>query len=334
MSDRVHQLLAAGQSVWLDFLGRDLIQSGELQQLVDAGHLTGITSNPSIFNKSITGSELYSEDIERLAAQGVRDPYEAFVRLASADIGDACDALLPLHEETEGRDGLVSFELPPGIENDIEASVAEAHRLCDAVNRPNVMIKVPGTEAGVEILRRLTVDGLNINQTLLFSVEVYERTAEAYIAGLEQRLADGGDISRIASVASFFVSRVDTAVDALLPAGSPQRGTAAVANARHAYARFQEIFSGARWERLANHGAGVQRPLWASTSTKNPDYRDVLYVESLVAPNTVNTLPEATLKAVLDHCLVAPMSPEDIANGETALQRLAGAGVNMTAVTD
>jgi transaldolase len=178
------------------------------------------------------------------------------------------------------------------------------------------------------------VDGLNINQTLLFSVEVYERTAEAYIAGLEQRLADGGDISRIASVASFFVSRVDTAVDALLPAGSPQRGTAAVANARHAYARFQEIFSGARWERLANHGAGVQRPLWASTSTKNPDYRDVLYVESLVAPNTVNTLPEATLKAVLDHCLVAPMSPEDIANGETALQRLAGAGVNMTAVTD
>ncbi len=334
MSDRVHQLLAAGQSIWLDFLGRDLIQSGELQRLVDAGHLTGITSNPSIFNKAITGSRLYSDDIEQLAAQGVRDPYEAFVRLASADIGAACDALLPLYEETEGRDGLVSFELPPGLEDDIEASVAEAHRLRDSVNRPNLMIKVPGTEAGVEILRRLTVDGLNINQTLLFSVEVYERTADAYIAGLEERLANGDDIARVASVASFFVSRVDTAIDASLPAGSPLCGKAAVANARHSYARFQELFAGARWERLVEHGAGVQRPLWASTSTKNPDYRDVLYVESLVAADTVNTLPEPTLEAVLDHCLVAPMSPEEIAGGETTLRTLAGAGVNIKAVTD
>jgi transaldolase len=301
---------------------------------VEARHLTGITSNPSIFNKAITGSSLYSADIERLGQRGVTDAYEAFVDLAGADIVNACDTLLPLYENTDGADGLVSFELPPGLEHDIDASVAEAHRLMRVIARPNLMIKVPGTEAGVEILRRLTADGLNVNQTLLFAVGVYERTAEAYVAGLEERLESGGAVSGIASVASFFVSRVDTAVDAALPEGSPLRGQAAVANARYAYARFEQIFSGPRWQRLAAKGARVQRPLWASTSTKNPDYRDVLYVETLIATDTVNTLPEPTLAAVLDHCTVERMTTAEIAGAAATLKAIAGAGVDLQAITD
>jgi transaldolase len=334
MTDRVHQLLEAGQSIWLDFLGRDLIQSGELQRLVDARHLTGITSNPSIFNKAITGSGLYADDIATLAERGISDRYEAFVSLASADIIAACDTLFPVYARTNGRDGFVSFELPPGMEHDIEASVAEAHRLNDLIDRPNLMIKVPGTDAGVEILRRLTADGLNINQTLLFSVNVYERTANAYIEGLEERLRRGGDLSAVASVASFFVSRVDTAIDGQLSEGSVLRGKAAVANARNAYARFQRLFDGERWQRLAEAGARVQRPLWASTSTKNPDYRDVLYVETLVAPDTVNTLPEPTLGAVLDHAEATPMTPAEISGAAFTLEELGAAGIDLDAVTD
>ncbi|MEZ4494287.1 MAG: transaldolase [Dehalococcoidia bacterium] len=334
MGDRVHQLMESGQSIWLDFLGRDLIHSGELQRLIDARHLTGITSNPSIFNKAITGSDLYTSDIVKLAERGVSDRYEAFVSLAATDIIAACDAMLAVYRDTEGADGFVSFELPPGLEHDVEASVAEAHRLHDLIDRPNLMIKVPGTEEGVEILRRLIADGVNTNQTLLFSVGVYERTAAAYIAGLEERLSRGEDLSRVASVASFFVSRVDTAVDSQIPTDSPLRGQAAVANARHAYHRFTEIFSGAAWQRLADAGARVQRPLWASTSTKNPAYRDVLYVESLIAPHTVNTLPESTLQAVLDHCEVATMTSEDIAGAEKTLESLRTAGIDIDAVTD
>jgi transaldolase len=334
MSDRVQQIAQAGQSIWLDFLGRDLLQSGRLAALARDRQLTGITSNPSIFLKAITGSDLYASDIHRLAHDGVTGGYEAFVALASRDISDACDILLPVYDATNGRDGLVSFELPPGIANDVEASVAEAIRLWALIDRPNLMIKVPGTAAGVEILALLVAAGLNINQTLLFSVDVYERTVDAYLRGLEARLDRGMSITRIASVASFFVSRVDTAVDAALPEGSALRGRAAIANAREAYRRFLGVFSGSRWQRLAAAGAVVQRPLWASTSTKNPAYRDVRYVETLIAPDTVNTLPEPTLGAVQDHCEVRIMSAEEINSGQFELAQLRDAGIDIGAVTD
>ena len=333
MTDRVGQVQQAGQSIWLDFLGRDLVRSGELARLVQSGQLSGITSNPSIFLKAITGSELYSKDLRALARAGSSTAYDAFLALAGEDIRDACDVLRPVYDGTAGRDGFVSFELPPAIAHDEAASIAEAHRLWALIDRPNLMIKVPGTSAGVRILGRLIEDGLNVNQTLLFSVDVYEQSAEAYIAGLERRLADGRPIDRIASVASFFVSRVDTAVDAALPTASPVLGTAAVANAREAYRRFQGLFGGARWERLAAAGARVQRPLWASTSTKNPAYRDTLYVDTLIAPDTVNTLPEPTLRAVQDHCEVLPMTAAEINSGQFRLAELREAGIDMAAVT-
>lgn len=333
MSDRIRQIQDLGQSIWLDFLGRDMLESGELAGLVEAGELTGITSNPSIFLKAITGSELYSSDLRDLAREGTRDGYDAFVALASKDITAACDLLRPIYDATAGRDGLVSFELPPAIADDIAASIAEAKRLWALIDRPNLMIKVPGTEPGIAILRELIEEGLNINQTLLFSVDVYERSACAYIEGLASRLERSLPVDRIASVASFFVSRVDTAVDGQLREDAPLRGKAAIANAREAYRRFQRIFSGPQWERLAAAGAGVQRPLWASTSTKNPAYRDVLYVDSLIAPHTVNTLPEPTLRAVQDHCEARPMGAAELVAAGQELAALAEAGIEMAAVT-
>jgi transaldolase len=334
MTDRIGHIQQAGQSIWLDFLGRDLIRSGELERLVQSGQLSGITSNPSIFLKAIAGSELYSAEIRALARGRAAAGYDAFLALAGQDIREACDSLRPVYDRTAGRDGFVSFELPPALAHDQAASVDEAHRLWALIDRPNLMIKVPGTPAGIEILARLIEDGLNVNQTLLFSVDVYERSAEAYIAALERRLATGRPVDRIASVASFFVSRVDTAVDAALPAASPLLGTAAVANAREAYRRFQHLFGGARWERLSEAGARVQRPLWASTSTKNAAYRDTLYVDTLIAPDTVNTLPEPTLRAVQDHCAVRPMTAAEINSGQFCLAELREAGIDIAAVTE
>lgn len=334
MTDQIHQARAAGQSIWLDFLSRDMLQSGELGRLVEAGHLTGITSNPTIFNKAISGSDLYEEDLRRLREKKTGDAYAAFVELASADIAAACDLLRPVYDETGGRDGFVSLELPPPMANDVEASTKEARALFERIDRPNLMIKAPGTTEGVEILRRLTAEGRNINQTLLFSVDRYEETAEAYISALEERLERGLPIERIGSVASFFVSRVDTSVDEQLPDDSPLRGKAAIANAREAYRRFQRIFSGARWERLANAGGRVQRPLWASMSTKNPEYSDVLYVESLVASDTVSTIPESTMKALLDHGHIKAMTGEEIAAGRGTLAEIEAAGISIQSVTD
>ncbi|MXZ88865.1 MAG: bifunctional transaldolase/phosoglucose isomerase, partial [Dehalococcoidia bacterium] len=328
------QLIQHGQSVWLDYIRRGLLRSGEVDRMVADGWITGMTSNPTIFDKAISESGDYEEALQSIIRMGEADPYDAFVALASEDIQLAADALRPVYESTAAVDGYVSLEVPPGIEHDREATVAEALRLFRLVDRPNVMIKVPGTPAGVESLTELVAAGVNVNVTLLFSVAVYERVAEAYIAGLERRFDAGERLDSIAGVASFFVSRVDTAVDALLPEDSPLRGQIAVANARHAYARFQDIFAGERWERLAEAGARPQRPLWASTGTKNPAYSDILYVETLIFPDTVNTLPQATLDAVLDHLVVEPAGPETLEEAGRLLGGAEAAGVDLTAVTD
>ncbi len=328
------QLIRHGQSVWLDYIRRGLLVSGEVDRMVSDGWITGMTSNPTIFDKAISESGDYEEALQAIIRMGEADPYDAFVALAAEDIQLAADALLPVYESTAAVDGYVSLEVPPGIEHDREATVAEARRLFRLVDRPNVMIKVPGTPAGVEALTELIAAGVNVNVTLLFSVAVYEEVAEAYIAGLERRLDAGERLDTIASVASFFVSRVDTAVDALLPDDSALRGQIAVANARHAYARFQDIFAGERWERLGQAGARPQRPLWASTGTKNPAYSDILYVETLIFPDTVNTLPQATLDAVLDHFVVEPAGPETLEEAGRLLDEAEAAGVDLTAVTD
>ena len=328
------QLIQHGQSVWLDYIRRGLLRSGEVDRMVADGWITGMTSNPTIFDKAISESGDYEEALQSIIRMGEADPYDAFVALASEDIRLAADALRPVYESTAAVDGYVSLEVPPGIEHDREATVAEARRLFRLVDRPNVMIKVPGTPAGVEALTELIATGVNVNVTLLFSVAVYERVAEAYIAGLERRLEAGEPLDTIAGVASFFVSRVDTAVDAQLTGDSPLRGRIAVANARHAYARFQAIFAGERWERLAQAGARPQRPLWASTGTKNPDYSDTLYVETLIFPHTVNTLPQATLDAVLDHLEVQPAGPETLDEAGRLLGEAEAAGIDLPAVTD
>ena len=328
------QLIQRGQSVWLDYIRRGLLRSGEVDRMVAEGWITGMTSNPTIFDKAISESGDYEEALQAIIRMGEADPYDAFVALASEDIQLAADALRPVYEATAAVDGYVSLEVPPGIEHDREATVAEALRLFRLVDRPNVMIKVPGTPAGVEALTELIAAGVNVNVTLLFGVAVYEGVAEAYITGLERRLEAGASLDTIASVASFFVSRVDTAVDAQLPEDSPLRGQIAVANARHAYARFRDIFSGERWERLVTAGARPQRPLWASTGTKNPVYSDTLYVETLIFPDTVNTLPQATLDAVLDHLAVEPVPAEALGQASQQLAEAGEAGIDMTAVTD
>ncbi len=328
------QLIQHGQSVWLDYIRRGLLVSGEIDRMVAAGWITGMTSNPTIFDKAISGSGDYEEALQAIIRAGQSDPYDAFVSLAVEDIQRAADALRGVYESTAAVDGYVSLEAPPGIEHDREATIAEAQRLFRLVDRPNVMIKVPGAPAGVEALTELIAAGVNVNVTLLFSVAVYERVAEAYIAGLERRLEAGHALDAIASVASFFVSRVDTAVDAQLPGDSPLRGQFAVANARRAYARFRELFSGERWRRLSDAGARPQRPLWASTSAKNPAYSDTRYVETLIFPDTVNTLPQVTLEAVLDHLDPAPTPLDALDDAARVLDEAAQAGVDMAAVTD
>ena len=324
---------AHGQSVWLDFIERDLITSGRLQKMVRDGWITGVTSNPTIFARAIAGSPGYDGALRELAASGVADPYEAFLGLAAADIRAAADILKPVYLATAARDGYVSLEVPPQLARDSAATIAEAVRLFERVGRPNVMIKVPGTPEGAAATQALIAERINVNVTLLFGLAQYERAAEAYLSGLEARLASGGSVARVAGVASFFVSRVDTAVDAALPAGSALLGTAAVANARIAYERFRELFAGDRWAALASAGAIVQRPLWASTGTKNPAYSDVKYVEELIASDTVNTMPEATLMAMLDHGIVKPAGASAAAQARRDIQALASAGVDLDAIT-
>jgi transaldolase/glucose-6-phosphate isomerase len=328
----VEQLHQCGQSVWLDYIRRSLVTSGELARLRDLG-VRGMTSNPSIFEKAISGSTDYDESIRALAARGGCDPYDAFVSIATEDIQMAADVFRPVFEASGGEDGFVSLEAPPGIEHDRDATIAEVKRLFALLDRPNVMVKVPGTLAGVEALEVLTAEGINVNVTLLFAVPMYERVIEAYIAGIERRMAAGQPVKGISSVASFFVSRIDTKADKILPEDSPLRSKVAIANAWEAYGRFQQRFSGERWHRLAAAGAWVQRPLWASTSTKNPAYSDVLYVEELVAPQTVNTMPESTLRAFLEHGQVAPRVEQAVRAAPGTLARAAEEGVDLDRVT-
>ena len=323
-----------GQSPWYDYITRDLIASGKLARLIAEDGLRGMTSNPTIFEKAISGSEDYDEDIRGLA-EG-KTPQEIFEALAVDDVRAACDAFRPLYDATQGADGLVSLEVSPELAHDTAGTIAEAKRLWSAVDRPNAMIKIPGTQAGLPAIEESLAQGISINVTLLFSVERYGEVIEAFLRGLERRKVGGQAVNRLNSVASFFVSRVDGRVDAALdkladPKGL--RGTIAIANAAMAYAMFEESRATPRWAMLAAAGARPQRPLWASTSTKDPKYPDTYYVEALIAPDTVNTLPPDTFDAYRDHGKPMVRIHEAIAAAPARLRALAEAGVDLAAVT-
>jgi transaldolase/glucose-6-phosphate isomerase len=340
-------LLQYGQSVWLDYIRRDLLTSGELKRLIDEDGLRGMTSNPAIFEKAIADSTLYSDILQSLKSRTDLDAKGRYEVLAIRDIQDAADFLRPVYDSSKRRDGYVSLEVSPYLARDTEGTLAEARRLWKTVGRENVMIKVPGTAEGIPAFQQLISEGININVTLLFSQEVYKRVAEAYIAGLEQLSARGGDVSKIASVASFFISRIDSSVDAIvgerLKASKDQReqeqlksilGKVAIANGKQTYVSYQKLFSGDRWKALATKGAQAQRVLWASTSTKNPNYRDVLYVEELIGPDTVNTIPPATLDAFRDHGRARPSLTEDVESANRTMETAAKLGISMKEVTD
>jgi transaldolase len=308
-----------GQSIWMDNLTRDLIQSGELKRLIETRGLRGITSNPAIFEKAIVGNKMYDADIEAGIRAG-KPLLEIYESLIFEDIRNACDIFMPVYEESGGLDGYISIEVPPNIANDTEKTISEARRYYNEIGRPNVMIKIPGTSAGLPAVEQVISEGINVNITLLFSVQSYIETAWAYIRGLEKRVEKGEDISRLASVASFFLSRIDSKIDDIIDARLKQgvdtvqqeakltaiKGKVAIANAKIAYQEYKQIIQDPRWLALKEKGANVQRLLWASTSTKNPNYSDVMYVDELVGADTVNTLPPATIEACADHCDVAP----------------------------
>jgi transaldolase len=332
--NRLRALHEAGQSTWLDFLRRGLITGGGLARLIGEDGVTGVTSNPTIFARAIGESSDYDEAIGRIASQGTTNPIDIFYDLALHDVRMAADLFRPAYEQSRGTDGFVSFELEARLAHDAQRSIAVAHELVERIGRPNVMIKVPGTGESVQVVEELTAAGVNVNITLLFSVEMYEEVALAYLAGLERRLAAGDALDGVASVASFFVSRIDTVVDALVPDGSPLQGRVAIANAKRAYQHFLRLFSGERWLRLAEAGARVQRPLWASTGTKNPAYSDVLYVEELVGGDTVNTMPEATLDAFRAHGRVRPGAVrQGIDEADATLTQLAEQGIALETIT-
>ena len=335
MANPLHELPKHGQSIWYDNLNRELIKTGALQRMIDADAVTGGTSNSSIFEKAVGSSDAYADDIRALADAG-KSKDEAFDALTIKDIQLCCDLFAPVYERTEGADGFCSLEVSPTIAYDTAATTRDAKRLFAALARANAMIKIPGTQEGLPAVEECLSTGLNINITLLFGVENYEQVAWAYIRGLERRVQAGLAVDHIASVASFFVSRVDTLVDQKLEklGRMDLSGKAGVANAKIAYAKFTEIFSGDRWQSLAAKGARVQRPLWASTSTKNPAYRDVIYVEELIGEHTVNTLPQATLDAFRDHGVARDTLDESVDEAFAHIRALEEAGVDFKAVTD
>jgi transaldolase len=331
MANPLHQLRALGQSVWLDSIRRSyLADGGYLQQLIDAEEVDGLTSNPSIFEVALAQDEAYAPQLAELRGA---DPREALWALMKADVQAACDRFLPLYEASEGARGFVSIEVDPSKAFDTEETVSEGLLLSAELDRPNLMVKVPGTEPGLAAITRLIGEGVNVNVTLLFSVARYEAVAQAYLDGLRRRADSGGDLAGVASVASFFVSRVDTKVDALLGDASPRLATAAIANARAAYGSFGRIFAGPEFTELAGAGARVQRPLWASTSTKDPRYSDVLYVEELAGPDTVNTMPEVTLDATRDHAQVEDRLSGTAEEAAFQLSRLADEGIDLAQIT-
>ena len=331
--NRLRRLHDAGVSIWLDTLSRDLLETGAFAALAADSAVTGATSNPTIFAKAITASALYDDQLRTLAAAGTTDARELFFAIALDDVRRAAAILRPVHERSRGADGFVSFECTPDVAGDAEATIAQALDLWERLSLPNVLIKVPATEAGVRAIEELTALGVNVNVTLLFAVERYEEVIEAYLRGLERRVAAGQPIDGIASVASFFVSRVDAKADAVLAADSSLRGQVAIANAHHAYGRYVAHFAGERWRRLEERGARPQRPLWASTGTKDPRYSDVLYVERLIAPGVVNTMPEQTLRAFADHGVVEPTLEADSGAARAVLSAAAAEGVDLENVT-
>lgn len=329
-------LNASGQSIWYDNIHRSMLTSRELARLLAEDDLRGITSNPSIFDKAISGGHDYDEVLRRLLhANPTQSSRDLFYALASEDIGIAADLLLPVYVATDGVDGMVSLEVSPDLAHDTEATIREARELHAHLHRPNVMIKVPATRAGLPAIEQLIADGININVTLLFSVDRYLDVADAYLRGLERRFANDQPVQRIASVASFFVSRVDSALDPVLAEKAPGlQGKIAIANAKLAYRRFKELYAGPRFQALKAAGARPQRLLWASTSTKNPVFRDVLYVEGLIGPETVNTIPPATYAAFREHGLVAPSLEKDWDTALAQLASLPDLEIDLTAVTD
>ena len=341
------QLIEHGQSYWIDNLSRHMITSGDLKKRVSEQGLRGITSNPSIFDKAITKSNDYDAQIKELIRSGKENIKEIYDALTIKDIQDACDILRPVFDESDGLDGFVSLEVSPYLARHTNETMAEARRLFKAVNRPNCLIKIPGTGEGVPAIEQMLYEGININITLLFSIQSYETVARAYIKALERRLNDKKDITKVSSVASFFISRIDVLVDELLhhriiPEVGPDKykkardllGNAAIASGKIAYQSFKKIFSGSQWEKLEKAGARVQRPLWASTSTKNPNYNDVMYVEPFIGPSTVNTMPEQTIAAFADHGKIVPNSVEnDLDSAGKNFGQLAELGIDIDYVT-
>ena len=341
------ELLNYGQSMWFDYIRRDLFTTGKLKQLIADDGLRGMTSNPAIFEKAIADSSLYDDILKSLASRDDLDTTARYEQVAIRDIQDAADTLRPVYDSSQFRDGYVSLEVSPYLARKTAETIAEARRLWKAVNRENVMIKIPGTAEGLPAIRTAIGEGININVTLLFAQEVYVKVAEAYIAGLEDLAARGGNLKKEASVASFFISRIDSLVDSMIDAKlkattDPQQqallksllGKVAIANGKLTYQRYQKIFSGPRWQALAAKGAQTQRVLWASTSTKNPAYRDVLYAEELIGPDTVDTMPPATVDAFRDHGRLRNSLTEDVPAAQKTMDDLAKAGISIKEVTD
>ncbi|NJM85608.1 MAG: transaldolase [Leptolyngbyaceae cyanobacterium RM2_2_21] len=335
-----------GQSVWMDNLSRDILQSGELQKLIESRDVHGITSNPAIFKMTIAGNAVYDQDIEAgiRAGKSVEEIYEALV---FEDIRRACDILKPIYEETEGLDGYVSLEVRPSLARDTESTLEEARRYFKELNRPNLMIKIPGTPEGTPAIEQAISEGINVNVTLLFSVQAYREAAWAYVKGLEKRAERGEDVSKIAAVASFFLSRIDTKIDDRvdqLLVGEDNlsekaklqevKGEVAIANAKVAYQEYKKIIASDRWQALAQKGAKVQRLLWASTSTKNPEYSDVMYVDRLIGPDTVNTLPPDTIEACADHCDVDSRIEDDVDQAYQLIESLPELGIDLDQTMD
>src|SRR3954452_13059844 len=330
---RLAKLHDAGVSIWLDTLSRELLEEGEFARLIREDSITGATSNPTIFAKALIGTDRYSAQLREAVAAGLDTPQDAFFELALEDVRRAAGELHAAYDAADGRDGFVSFECTPDLADDTDATITQALELWRRLDSTNVMIKVPATAAGVPAIEELTARGVNVNVTLLFAVDRYEQVMDAYLGGLERRVEQGEPIDRIASVASFFVSRVDSKADAVLPEGHPARGEVAVANAELAYARYLARFEGERWEALRGHGANPQQPLWASTGTKNADYSDVLYVERLIAPGIVNTMPMDTIRAFGDHGDVQSPLSGDTAHARRILDEAAGAGFDLDRTT-